>query len=517
MKFKKIIVCLLLIATLFSVVFVGSSCAKSVLYEGDIQAGDGYQINNHVIDVSDVFPSNEYASFHVYEKYTEVMDKGLNINDTFIFEIENEEVEVQLIDTIDGLIPRAKIAITITDADIINTKGVVDGGHEKADFNDSWDVTLYFTSLSSSSDNNSPPPAPATYDRIFGISSNATDGFDRDIDKPAPPEPQGDALDVYFPCEHDVVTRLASDIKSNDTEEWKLNLEVPSQSTTQMRWNNASIPADEEFTIIVGDSKTDMKSNEMIEFTSGSHEITVHIGDVPDSTPSPDPSGGSSGGGGGGGATGEEFENIASKHAQVNKVAAGEDVRYEFNEDDNAVMAIQFKSLTNEGQTKTSIEILKDTSALVDSPAPGKVYQNLNIWVGNVAFDEEDMDDPVVGFRVSKEWLSDNVVEPDSIVLCRYNDGEWTQLPTEVIGEDKDYFTYESETPGFSPFAITAISQKEESSANTTSGLNESLEEIIKEKTDNKTESKSNETPGFGVLLTCGVLTIIGLLTRKKN
>jgi len=134
MKFKKIIVCLLLIATLFSVVFVGSSCAKSVLYEGDIQAGDGYQINNHVIDVSDVFPSNEYASFHVYEKYTEVMDKGLNINDTFIFEIENEEVEVQLIDTIDGLIPRAKIAITITDADIINTKGVVDGGHEKAEF-----------------------------------------------------------------------------------------------------------------------------------------------------------------------------------------------------------------------------------------------------------------------------------------------------------------------------------------------------------------------------------------------
>ncbi|WP_129597991.1 COG1361 S-layer family protein [Methanohalophilus profundi] len=134
MKFKKMIVCLLLIAALSSVVFAGSASAKSVLYEGDIQAGDGYQINNHVIDVADVFPSEDYASFYVYEKDTELMDKGLDINDTFTFEIDNEEVEVKLLDTKTGTLPRAEIAITITDEDIINTKGVVDGGHEKAEF-----------------------------------------------------------------------------------------------------------------------------------------------------------------------------------------------------------------------------------------------------------------------------------------------------------------------------------------------------------------------------------------------
>jgi uncharacterized repeat protein (TIGR01451 family) len=134
MKFKKMIVCLLLIAALSSVVFAGSASAKSILYEGTIDAGDGYQINNYVIDVGDVFPSNEYASFYVYEKDTELFDKGLDINDTFTFEIENEDVEVKLIDTIDALVPRAKIAITITDDDIINTKGVVDGGHDKAEF-----------------------------------------------------------------------------------------------------------------------------------------------------------------------------------------------------------------------------------------------------------------------------------------------------------------------------------------------------------------------------------------------
>jgi uncharacterized repeat protein (TIGR01451 family) len=134
MEFKKMIVCLLLIAALSSVVFAGSASAKSILYEGTIDAGDGYQINNYVIDVGDVFPSNEYASFYVYEKDTELFDKGLDINDTFTFEIDNEEVEVKLLDTKKATLNLAKILITITDEDIINTKGVVDGGHEKAEF-----------------------------------------------------------------------------------------------------------------------------------------------------------------------------------------------------------------------------------------------------------------------------------------------------------------------------------------------------------------------------------------------
>ncbi|ADE35993.1 PGF-pre-PGF domain-containing protein [Methanohalophilus mahii] len=397
---------------------------------------------------------------------------------------------------------------------VIGTLSVV-----SADTNDSWEVKLYFTSLSSSSGNTSPPPAPATYERIFGINSTAIDGFDRDIDKPAPPEPQGDALDVYFPCEHEVVTRLATDIKSNDTDKWKLNIVMPSQSITHLRWDNTSLPADEDFIIIVDGSETDMQSKDMIELTSGANEITVHMGDIPTSTKPSDPPGGGSGGGGGG-ATGEEFENIASKHAQVSKVAAGENVRYEFSEDDIDLMTIQFTSLSNEGQTKTSVEVLKDTSALVDSSAPGKVYQNLNIWVGNVAFNEDDMEIPVVGFRVSKEWISDNDVESSSVVLCRYNDGEWTQLPTEVIDENENYFIYESETPGFSPFAISAIYEEEESSEDTISSSEEKYDDFVEEEEVVENDSNtpdSNATPGFSILLSMGVLLLMAMIFRKKG
>ncbi|MEA1984553.1 MAG: BatD family protein [Euryarchaeota archaeon] len=134
MKVKKMIVCLLLITALSSVLFAGSASAKDIIYEGTIKAGQGYQINNYVIDVTDVFPSSEYASFYVYEKDTEKFNKGLDINDTFTFEIEGEDVEVTLIDTVDALIPRANIVIIISDNDIVHTDGIVDGGHEDATF-----------------------------------------------------------------------------------------------------------------------------------------------------------------------------------------------------------------------------------------------------------------------------------------------------------------------------------------------------------------------------------------------
>ncbi|ATU08847.1 S-layer protein domain-containing protein [Methanohalophilus portucalensis] len=107
---------------------------KEVIYKGTIDSGDGYQVNNFVIDIADVFPSNDYASFYVYERDSEILGKGLDVNDNFTFEIENEEVEVKLIDTIDALIPRAELIIAINNSNIVRTQGIVDGGHENAEF-----------------------------------------------------------------------------------------------------------------------------------------------------------------------------------------------------------------------------------------------------------------------------------------------------------------------------------------------------------------------------------------------
>lgn len=130
---KRITTIFLLMMILLTA-FAGVSAAKQVIFEDYINEGDGYQINNYVIDVTDVFPSSEYAAFYVYEKDEKVLDKGLDINDTFTFEVDGEDVEVKLLSTASGVLNKAKVAITITDDDVVYVDGVVEGGHEDAEF-----------------------------------------------------------------------------------------------------------------------------------------------------------------------------------------------------------------------------------------------------------------------------------------------------------------------------------------------------------------------------------------------
>jgi S-layer protein (TIGR01567 family) len=109
---------------------------KEVIYEGTIESGDGYQINDHEIYLTAVSLSNEYASFNVYENDTQILSRILNINDTFVFSIENQDVEVMLTDTIISVVPRAEVTITISDSDIIFMKGIIDSHKGKYVWNE---------------------------------------------------------------------------------------------------------------------------------------------------------------------------------------------------------------------------------------------------------------------------------------------------------------------------------------------------------------------------------------------
>jgi hypothetical protein len=51
--------------------------------------------------------------------------------------------------------------------------------------------------------------------------------------------------------------------------------------------------------------------------------------------------------------------------------------------------------------------------------------------------------------------MANNDVEKTSIRLYRYSSDVWNELPTRIMDEDERYVYYESETPGFSPFAIS--------------------------------------------------------------
>lgn len=63
----------------------------------------------------------------------------------------------------------------------------------------------------------------------------------------------------------------------------------------------------------------------------------------------------------------------------------------------------------------------------------------------------------VIQFRVSRDWMEQNQVDGNSIVLLRLNDG-WSELPTTLVRESDFYFYYESTSPGFSVFAVAGRS-----------------------------------------------------------
>ncbi|ATU07411.1 PGF-pre-PGF domain-containing protein [Methanohalophilus portucalensis] len=253
--------------------------------------------------------------------------------------------------------------------------------------------------------------------------------------------------------------------------------------------------------------------NDSTTTINGSQSLKVNSVSDPDDTSSSS----SGGGGGGGGATGEAFENIASKYAQLRTVSIGADISYEFDESD--IMYVNFKGNTNSGQVKVLIEVLKDTSTLVDEGVPGQAYRHINIWVGNSAFDEDNMEDPVVGFRVSKDWLSDNGVEPSSVSLFHYDNG-WEQLVTTQTDEDDDYFYFEAEATAFSPFAISAVTEEAVSEDETDQDADEPAtdeEETVEEpSTGQEDKQPDNSVPGFSSMLMVGIIGSLYALFRKK-
>ncbi|AFV22659.1 hypothetical protein Mpsy_0448 [Methanolobus psychrophilus R15] len=168
--------------------------------------------------------------------------------------------------------------------------------------------------------------------------------------------------------------------------------------------------------------------------------------------------GSGSGGGGGGSGTAEDAENIYIREVKSINILSNTNVTYQFSEQENPIDYIAYHSLKNAGQITSSIEVLKNVSVTATNVPPGTVYKHANIWVGKHGYaTEENIKGAVIGFKVPKEWMEINGFDASSIRMCRFNEGEWRELQTNIAGEDQEFVFFKAETPGFSPFAITAF------------------------------------------------------------
>ena len=168
-------------------------------------------------------------------------------------------------------------------------------------------------------------------------------------------------------------------------------------------------------------------------------------------------SSGSSSGGGGGGGSSEDFANIALKDADTEYLTANANVTYEFTKNGIDIMSVSFYSLKTSGEITSTVELLKNQSKLVNSTPEGDIYEYINIWVGKAGFaTASNIDNPHISFKVKTSWIEEMGIKPTDVRLQRYNGTAWEVLATTVINETTDYVVFESQTPGFSPFAITA-------------------------------------------------------------
>ena len=164
-----------------------------------------------------------------------------------------------------------------------------------------------------------------------------------------------------------------------------------------------------------------------------------------------------SGGGGGGAGSSEDYENVALKDVASAYLLMDSNVTYEFTREGDVIQSISFHSLKNSGEVTSTIEVLNDRSKLVNSDPEGLVYKYVNIWVGKSGFSTaSNINDIRIKFRVANSWLQELGVDPADVRLQRYDGNVWAILPTALESENAEYSIFESTTPGFSPFAITA-------------------------------------------------------------
>lgn len=209
-----------------------------------------------------------------------------------------------------------------------------------------------------------------------------------------------------------------------------------------------------------------------------------------------------------GGSSDEPVENVDVKDISTVYVAVNTAAEYTFTGEENPIDVVEFTSLITAGYLNAVVEVLKDTSDLVSTAPPGNVYKNINIWVGAGGWaSTQTIADPKISFSVDQSWISGNDIDPATVKLLRYTT-EWTELKTTKTGEDADNIYYSAETPGFSPFAITALTEDGEKVTLDAPDIETDVDESIvsEESAEPEDEEESSGLPGFEAVVAIGLL-----------
>ncbi len=215
----------------------------------------------------------------------------------------------------------------------------------------------------------------------------------------------------------------------------------------------------------------------------------------------------------------EPANNIEAKELAQAFIINGKAAKFDFTKNTTCVVYLSFDAKKTTGRTTATAEMLKDKSAMVSSLPSDTVYRSFNIWVGDDKLtNSNDIENPVICFKVDKSWVQNKGIDRSSIALNRYNDRKWSQLSTNHLREDSKYLYFTANVSGLSCFSITGREEKIEGQNKTYKELkpeNKTDKELNTENKRLKTEKEEiKSTPGFEA--GWGVVCLLGALLCKK-
>jgi PGF-pre-PGF domain-containing protein len=236
-------------------------------------------------------------------------------------------------------------------------------------------------------------------------------------------------------------------------------------------------------------------------------------------------SGGSShSSGGGGGGSPEPAKNVKVKELSQVYITNDKKVKFDFTKNATCVAYVGFDAKKTAGKVTTIAEELKNESTLVSGLPEGEVYKYFNVWVGNGGYaTEKNIENPVLCFKVEKSWIQDNKIDQDSIILNRYSDKTWEQIPVSLSGEDSDYLYFTGDVPGYSFFAVTGKTKSMNEENGTGIGLGQETRSSETQDTNNieaevkqsSEQDESTSAPGFEMIYGIACVLAVFLYRRK--
>ncbi len=121
-------------------------------------------------------------------------------------------------------------------------------------------------------------------------------------------------------------------------------------------------------------------------------------------------------------------------------------------EDITKILISVFNSVTGASFTLTKVPELPSSIQAPNS----KVFKYYSI--NKEGIQDNNIKSLTIEFSVTKEFLTSNNLNTDSIRLFRFTD-KWTELPTEKVNEDNNKVNYKATSPGASYFAIAAAAE----------------------------------------------------------